>query len=119
VIQGQGGSDGPDLTDIGARRSAAYLKDALLRPGGASPDGYLIVTARLRDGREVSGRRLNEDSFTIQLRDSREGLHSLRKSDLAELRKEFGKSEMPSYESLSSSEIDDLIAYLSSLRGVK
>jgi hypothetical protein len=43
----------------------------------------------------------------------------LRKSDLAELSKEFGKSEMPSYESLSSSEIDDLIAYLSSLRGVK
>ena len=119
VIQGQGGSAGPELTDIEARRSAAYLKDALIRPGGTSPDGYLIVRARLRDGREISGQRLNEDSFTIQLRDSQKRFHSFRKSDLTDLKKEFGKSEMPSYDSLSSSEIEDLIAYLSSLRGVK
>jgi hypothetical protein len=78
-----------------------------------------LVKAKLRDGREISGRRLNEDSFTIQIRDSQNRLHSLRKRDLADLSKEFGRSEMPSYESLPAAEVDDLIAYLSSLRGVR
>jgi hypothetical protein len=63
---------------------------------------------------------LNEDSFTIQLRDSSNVFHSFRKLDLSELKKEFGASLMPGYrESLTASEIDDLVAYLAGLRGDK
>lgn len=118
ITQGRGGSLGPDLSDIGARRSAAYLREALTDPGKAAPAGFLVVTIEPRGGQTLRGIRVNEDSFTIQIRDATNRFHSFRKSDLAELKKESGKSLMPGYkDALASSEMDDLVAYLASLRG--
>lgn len=120
IVQGRGRSFGPELTEIGARRSAAYLRQALLDPGASSPESLLVVSVVTREGRRLRGNRANEDSFTIQLRDATGGFHSYRKADLAELKKETGKSLMPSYrDALNSSEIDDLVAYLAGLRGEK
>lgn len=120
IVSGRGGTMGPDLTDIGARRSAAYLREALIDPGAAVPEGFLVVSVNTRDGRKVKGVRLNEDSFTIQLRDASNGFHSFRKLDLTELKKEFGASMMPAYrDALAASELDDLVAYLAGLRGEK
>ncbi|MEK6286411.1 MAG: c-type cytochrome [Acidobacteriota bacterium] len=120
IVSGRGGSLGPKLTDIGARRSAAYLREALTDPGASVPDGFLVVSIVTRDGHKVRGMRANEDSFTIQLRDAAGVFHSFRKLDLAELKKEFGSSMMPAYrDALSASELDDLVAYLSGLRGGK
>ena len=77
-----------------------------------------MITATTRDGKTVRGMRVNEDIFTIQLRDASGRVFSFRKSALANLKKEFHSSLMPSYESkLSASEFDDLIAYLAGLRG--
>ena len=118
IVQGQGGSLGPDLTMVGARRSASYLREKLTEPGRAAPEGFLIVSVITADGRRIRGLRANEDSFTIQLRDSENRFHSFRKDEVRELHKEFGASMMPSYkDSLSGAELDDLIAYLASLRG--
>ncbi len=62
--------------------------------------------------------RLNEDLLSIQLRDYSGGLHSFLKSELRELHKDWGKSPMPSYRStLTEAELEDLVAYLVSLRG--
>lgn len=120
IVSGRGGTMGPDLTDIGARRSAAYLREALIDPGAAVPEGFLVVSIATRDGQKVRGIRSNEDSFTIQLRDASNVFHSFRKLDLTELKKEFGASMMPDYrDALAVSEIDDLVAYLAGLRGVK
>jgi hypothetical protein len=44
-------------------------------------------------------------------------LHTFRTADLVELRREAGASLMPAYAMLSASELDDLVAYLASLRG--
>ncbi len=120
IVGGRGGITGPDLTDIGARRSAAYLREALTDPGAAVPEGFLIVSIATRDGRQVRGVRSNEDSFTIQIRDSNNGYHSFRKHDLTELKRESASSVMPGYrDTLTDPEIDDLVAYLASLRGEK
>jgi cytochrome c oxidase cbb3-type subunit 3 len=120
MVRGEGGNPGPDLSAVGARRSPAYLREALIDPGAASPDGYLVVTITERDGRKVRGVRANEDSFTIQLRDANNRLHSFRKREIKDLKKEVGVSTMPSYKTtLTSAEIDDLVAYLASLRGEK
>jgi cytochrome c oxidase cbb3-type subunit III len=120
IVSGRGGTTGPGLTNIGAQRSAAYLREALIDPGAAVPEGFLIVSITTRDGRKVRGIRSNEDSFTIQLRDPNNVFHSFRKRDLTELKKEFGVSMMPAYrDSLTRSEIDDLVAYLAGLRGEK
>jgi cytochrome c oxidase cbb3-type subunit III len=120
IVRGEGGNLGPDLSAVGARRSPAYLREALIDPGAASPDGYLVVTITERNGRKVRGVRANEDSFTIQLRDANNRFHSFRKPEIEDLKKEVGVSTMPSYKAmLTNAEIDDLVAYLASLRGEK
>ena len=124
IVRGRGGSLGPDLTEIGARRGVAHLRSALLNPGSnkaRDSSGYisfLVMRVVTQDGREVRGIRINEDTFTLQLRDADNRAYSFRKDDLKELSRESSGSLMPSYQSVfSPTEIDDLIAYLASLRG--
>jgi putative heme-binding domain-containing protein len=116
IVNGNGESLGPDLSDVGARRSAAYLRKVLIHPGAAVPEGFMMVRVVTKGEGSIEGIRLNEDTFTIQIRDLSNRFHSVRKSDVAELTKEFGKSPMPSYQkSFAPQEMDDLIAYLASL----
>ena len=118
ILNGQGESVGPELSDIGVRRNARYLRESLVEPEAAVPDGFLQVRIVTRDGRSIVGVRLNEDTFTIQLRDLNGRIYSFFKQDLKDLQKDFGKSPMPSYQRvLTPAELDDLVAYLVSLRG--
>jgi len=118
ILRGQGKSVGPELTLIGARRSPVYLREALLDPAASSPEGFLVVTAITRSGQSIRGTRASEDSFTIQIRDAASRMHSFRKSELTDLKKEFGVSTMPSYrEPLTATDLDDLVAFLAGLRG--
>ena len=115
---GQGGSLGPELTEIGARRSAAHLRAAVLDPASTLPEDFLQVRVVTKDGQTITGVRLNEDTFSIQIRDLSGGIHSFQKADLKELMRDTGKTPMPSFRgTLSTSEVDDLVAYLVSLRG--
>ncbi|HEV2690676.1 MAG TPA: c-type cytochrome [Bryobacteraceae bacterium] len=117
TIAGDGSGFGPELTDIGSRRSAAHLRESLVTPEASVPDGFLLVELVTPAGATIRGIRLNEDTFSIQIKDSKSAFHSFRKSELKEIRKLRGKSPMPSYESLTAGELTDLIAYLASLRG--
>ena len=122
---------GPDLTEIGVRRGLAHLRTSLLDPEAEIPDNFAVyrrlilmpdnflqVRVSTADGRQIIGARLNEDLLSIQIRDYSGGLHSLLKSELRELHKDWGKSPMPSYRSsLTEGELVDLLAYLVSLRG--
>jgi mono/diheme cytochrome c family protein len=63
---------------------------------------------------------MNEDTFTIQLRDYSDRIYSFDKSTLRELHKDWGKSPMPSYRTtFTDAEIQDVIAYLSAQGGAK
>jgi putative heme-binding domain-containing protein len=118
IVNGQGISVGPELTDIGVRRSATYLRASLVEPEAAVPDGFLQVRIATKDGRRITGVRIAEDTFTIQLLDLTGRTYSFFKQELTDLQKDFGKSPMPSYQdALTASELDDLVAYLVSLRG--
>jgi putative heme-binding domain-containing protein len=118
VVNGSGSSLAPELTDVGARRGPQYLRKKLLSPGAETADGFLLIRAVMPDGSEVRGVRVNEDSFTIQIKDADNRFHSFRKADLARLEKEFGKTLMPSFgATLSAGEFDDLVTYLAGLRG--
>jgi putative heme-binding domain-containing protein len=130
IVAGEGGTLGPELTNVGAHRAPDYLRQALLEPAAVLPRGTMLIPGRgfneflpvravTFDGREVKGLRINEDSFTIQIRDAGGQLYSFRKTDLRELEKQIGKSMMPEYTKLSASEVGDLVAYLSSLGGAK
>jgi cytochrome c oxidase cbb3-type subunit III len=131
TVGARGGRMGPDLTEIGTRRGPENLRQSLLDPEAEvpetfavyrrvifTPDNFLQVRAVTPDGRRITGVRVNEDAFTIQLRDASDRIYSFRKDDLLELHKDWGTSPMPSYRGiLGDAEIQDVIAYLMSLQG--
>lgn len=106
-----------DLSDIGAIRTPSYVEDALLDPASADLPQHRFIRAVTRTGAVVTGRRINEDTLTVQIMDSKERLVSLTKADLKEYSIEKGP-RMPSYrDQLTDAERADLIAYLVSLKG--
>lgn len=118
TIHGRGGPLGPDLTDVGARTSPAFLRQSLVEPAAEVPNGFMQVRAVTLEGKRLAGVRVNEDPFSIQLRDLAGRLHSFFKDQLAELDKDAGKSPMPSYrDRLDPKRMEDLVAYLLSLEG--
>jgi putative heme-binding domain-containing protein len=107
----------PDLSDIGALRSAGSLQRSLLDPNSQMMPINRPVRVVTRDGTVINGRRLNEDTYTVQIIDDRERLLSLTKTDLREYAI-LTTSPMPSYkDSLSSDEVANVVAYLLSLKG--
>ena len=107
----------PDLSDVGAMRSAGSLLRSLVDPTSQMMPINRPVRAVMRDGKIVSGRRLNEDTYTVQLIDDQEKLVSLMKSDLAEFTIAT-VSPMPSFSArLTPDEIADVVAYLLTLKG--
>jgi cytochrome c oxidase cbb3-type subunit 3 len=130
TARSEGSSYGPDLSDIGLRRGAKHLMTSLIdpeadvpksylqyRPGTAVADNFLQVRLVTRAGQRINGVRVNEDSFTIHVREMSGRVHSFFKSELRELHKDWGKTSMPSYRKLTQTELDDLVAYLLTLRG--
>ena len=117
-VRGAGARTAPDLTDIGAIRQPSAIQRSLLTPAAAMLPINRPVRIVMRDGRTMRGRRLNEDTFTVQLIDENERLVSLAKSEIREF--EAGTaSPMPSFAGkLNGEEIADLLAYLVSLRGL-
>jgi putative heme-binding domain-containing protein len=118
-VQGIGPRAAPDLSDIGALRTPAALQRSLGDPNRAMLPINRPVHIETVDGKTIKGRRLNEDTYSVQLIDEAERLVSLLKSNIKTM--ELGKtSPMPSVENtLTPDEVADLVAYLLSLRGVQ
>lgn len=116
LLRGEGGDLGPDLSEIGASRSVKNLRESLIDPDADVPPRYWTVAFIDASGETMRGFRLNEDSYTVQLLDKRGQLHSYNKDRL----KDFTvskRSAMPSYrDSLTAEQVNDIVAYLSSLR---
>ena len=115
-VHDRGSRLGPDLSDIGGVRRVVELQKTLADPNSTMLPQNRFFRAISRDGTSVTGRILNQDTFSVQLIDARERLLSLQKADLRELTPV--NTPMPSYQSkLNSQEMADLITYLVSLKG--
>jgi putative heme-binding domain-containing protein len=117
-IHDKGSRVGPDLSNIGALRPAAEIERSILDPNAEVLPEYRYLRITTRDGVLITGRILSEDTFTLQLIDSKEKLVSISKANLREY--SFLKdSPMPSYRGkLSAPELVDLVGYLVSLKGL-
>lgn len=116
AIDAQGGDTGPDLTSVGAHSSLQYLRESIVSPSADVSPTYRAVTVTTMAGGKIRGIHLNEDDYSIQLRSMDGNPRSLLKSDLKEVRYEK-ESLMPAYAGLSAAELDNLVAYLNSLKG--
>jgi cytochrome c oxidase cbb3-type subunit 3 len=124
MVNGKGGRLGPDLSATGSARSVEYLTDSVRNPsrrlalGLTEPlkdfsQDYATANVVTADGTKLQGVILNEDSFTVQMLDTREQLHSFEKSKLRSYEKSR-ESLMPAYDSkaLPEKDLKDLIAFL-------
>lgn len=124
IMNGEGNSVGPELSEIGASRNAAYLKQAIIDPAATLPEStdidngygfslYLPIKIITNDGTEITGLRINEDTYTIQLKDAANNYYSFNKDEVKSIEKQYGHSLMPSFkDKLSDKEIENLVAFL-------
>jgi cytochrome c oxidase cbb3-type subunit 3 len=124
MVQGKGGRLGPDLTATGSARSIDYIVDSVRNPSRRLAQGiseamkefsqeYETVTVVDAGGQTFQGVVLNEDNFTLQMLDTREGLHLFEKDKVRALEKSR-ESLMPRYDEkmLPEKDLQDIVAYL-------
>jgi putative heme-binding domain-containing protein len=115
-VAGEGGRIGPALDRIASRRSPEFLMESILQPSKDIAPEYEAVIVATKDGHVITGLRVNETNFSIQLHEENGRFHSLLKRDLDEV-KVMSKSLMPENfsEVLTVKELHDLFAYLLTL----
>ena len=121
IVAGHGTGIGPELTFVGDQRGLDYLRQSLTDPAATQSQtrGYQnFLTVRIKSGRqEVEGLRINEDAFSVQVRDVSGTIHSFRKDELTQYERVFAHSLMPGYSAaLSEDDMNDLVSYMMGLR---
>ena len=116
MISGSGARLGPELSRVGERRDPDELKMDLTDPQEDVAPRWWTMRVTRQDGSVVEGLRMNEDTFTLRIIDDNEDLWSFTKKDIRSYER-VQDSTMPNYgQTLTASEVDDLVAYLFSLR---
>jgi len=117
MINDRGSVVAPDLSDIGATRAPSMLERHLTEPSAQMMPINRPITLVLKNGQTVKGRRLNEDTFWIQLMNEQGRLVSYAKAEVKDLQIGMA-SPMPSFRNtLTPAELADVIAYLLTLKG--
>jgi PQQ-dependent dehydrogenase (methanol/ethanol family) len=117
MVYGKGKPVGPDISNVGREMRVDQIRGALLQPGAQITPGYELVTVRLRDGQTLRGFARNRSSFDIRLQDREGKFHLLQEGQISDIQDER-QSLMPPVKA-GPEELQDLIAYLSRLTGVK
>jgi putative heme-binding domain-containing protein len=116
-VAGVGARGGPSLSEVGASRRAIELQRAIVDPSADIRSDHRPARVVTRDGTTITGRLMNQDTYTIQVLDNTGRLRLIDKSSIREftIPKE---SPMPSYkDKLNAQEIADLVTYLTTLKG--
>jgi putative heme-binding domain-containing protein len=116
TVGSEGGRIGPALDRIASRRSPEFIMESIVQPSKEIAPEYEAVAVATKDGRVITGLRVNETNFSIQLHEENGRFHSFLKRDLEEV-KVLKKSLMPENlaEVLTVKELHDLFAYLITL----
>ncbi len=116
----EGGTVGPNLSDIGRRIPPAELLESIVEPSAKIADVYATWLVQTADGQTHSGRIDREDQNVLVLRGG-SALDALVEIPVAEIeaRRKSDVSNMPAgaVNVLHEHEVLDLLAYLLSLQG--
>ena len=116
MVMGQGGVNGPDLSDAGRQGSLDDLKRAVQNPGARRMANYAVVDVKMADGSTLRGFARGQGTHDLQLQTFDGQLHLLREGEYTSATTEAA-SYMPAF-SGTSDELRDLVAYLARLGGV-
>lgn len=110
---GRGGFLGANLTGYAQSHSAADTRDAILHPERHADPRRGTVVITTRSGRSVTGILRNEDNFSVQLQAADGKFYSFEKAQLRSIDRPARSLMHADYgEKISSSDLDDLIAFL-------
>jgi cytochrome c oxidase cbb3-type subunit 3 len=112
MLNGNGGTIGPDLSNIGAQVTLKHLRESLTQQRPIPPD-YRPIKVVTRDGNTVEGIAKNEDGFSIQILDYQDKLHLYDTNELREIIP--GKTSLMPHDYdkvLSPQDYQDLVAML-------
>lgn len=115
TIGAEGGRLGPDLTYIGLNYSREQLRIALRDPARDIGIRYRTVQVVGADG-ATEGVLLNEDAYSVHMMDRSGRLRSYLKDEVESVSKPAG-SLMPAYGNFNVVEMDNILAFLCTLRG--
>lgn len=116
-IDQRGSRIGPDLSDIGTRRTPDRIQEALLDPDAEVLFENRFVRFVTKEGATVTGRLLNQDALSVQLINSKEELKTYMRATVRDYAI-VDKGLMPSVkDKLSDQQVADIVSYLSSLKG--
>ena len=115
-IGDRGSRLGPDLSDIGDRRTPVRLQQALVAPDEEVLPENRFVRLVTRDAATITGRLLNQDAISVQLITPKDELKSYLRANLREY-VILDKGLMPSVQGkLTDQQVADIVSYLSSLK---
>ncbi len=114
-VHGAGPRMAPDLSEIGLTRTPGALQRSIMEPDESLLPINRAVNIIMLNEEIITGRRLNEDTYSVQLIDSNEQLRSLLKTDIAVYELSATATHKPTH--LNDDEVADVIGYLSTLRG--
>lgn len=115
-IDDRGARFGGDLSEIGGRRTAERLQQALVDPDAEVIPENRFVRFVAKDGTTVTGRLLNQDAISVQLITAKDELKSYLKAGIRNFTI-VDKGLMPSSKGkLNDQQIADLVAYMSTLK---
>lgn len=116
-IGDQGSRLGPNLSDIGTRRTPDRLQKSLVAPDDEVLFENRFVRVVTKDGATVTGRLLNQDAMSVQVMTPKEELKTYLRTNIREYTV-LDKGLMPSSQGkLTDQQVADIVAYLSSLKG--
>ena len=114
AVGGRGTRVGTDLSRTVALRSFPYLREAVASLGTALTPAHSFLIVVTRDGKTIHGIQCYLDDFSLILTDRSGVNHSLDRAVLKSVEKDAGAHAFAT--TFSSAEIDDLVAYLWTLR---
>jgi len=116
TMKGEGGTAGPDLTQLGTRFSTKDILEAIIDPGKTISDQYGATVFYLKEGGSVVGRLVNQDAdkyYISQNPFAPQALREILKKDVVRTRLSEISPMLPGMiNRLNSEELKDLIAYL-------
>lgn len=117
LVQGEGGTIGPDLSLIGQKLSKEALLESILNPSAAISHEYEVWLFHTENEGYVSGIIHGETEEAIELVDALTNITRIETKDIIERRKTT-TSLMPTglTAGLSVDELSDLVAFLETLK---